>query len=65
MILADGFAVGGSNGYELDDGLENGDYPFISTLRENGFDVILLGFNERSASVLDNADAAIDRATPG
>ncbi|MFD9654874.1 esterase/lipase family protein [Streptomyces mirabilis] len=60
VILADGFAMGGSNGYELYDGLENGDYPFISTLRENGFDVILLGFNERSASILDNADVAIE-----
>ncbi|MFD9429841.1 esterase/lipase family protein [Streptomyces sp. NPDC060002] len=60
VILADGFAMGGSNGYELFDGLENGEYPFISTLRENGFDVILLGFNERSASILDNADVAIE-----
>ncbi|MFD3657959.1 esterase/lipase family protein [Streptomyces sp. NPDC058620] len=60
VILADGFAVGPSNGHVLYDGLENGEYPFISTLRENGFDVILLGFNERSASILDNADVAIE-----
>ncbi|MFD7003784.1 esterase/lipase family protein [Streptomyces mirabilis] len=60
VILADGFAMGGSNGHVLYDGLENGDYPFISTLRENGFDVILLGFNDRSASILDNADVAIE-----
>ncbi|MFE7930777.1 esterase/lipase family protein [Streptomyces sp. NPDC057456] len=60
VILADGFAMGPSNGAALYDGLEDGDYPFISTLRENGFDVILLGFNERSASILDNADVAIE-----
>jgi hypothetical protein len=60
VILADGFAMGGSNGHVLYDGLENGDYPFISTLRENGFDVVLLGFNDRSASILDNADVAIE-----
>ncbi|MFJ6757074.1 MULTISPECIES: esterase/lipase family protein [unclassified Streptomyces] len=60
VILADGFAMGGSNGHVLYDGLENGDYPFISTLRENGFDVILLGFDDRSASILDNADTAIE-----
>ncbi|MFF2206253.1 esterase/lipase family protein [Streptomyces sp. NPDC058145] len=60
VILADGFAMGGSNGYALYDGLEKGGYPFISALRENGFDVILLGFNERSASILDNADVAIE-----
>ncbi|MFF3607706.1 esterase/lipase family protein [Streptomyces sp. NPDC002463] len=52
--------MGGSNGHVLYDGLENGDYPFISTLRENGFDVVLLGFNDRSASILDNADVAIE-----
>jgi hypothetical protein len=60
VILADGFAMGGSNGHVLYDGLENGDYPFISTLRENGLDVVLLGFNDRSASILDNADVAIE-----
>ncbi|MFF4590606.1 esterase/lipase family protein [Streptomyces sp. NPDC001388] len=60
VILADGFAMGGSNGHVLYDGLENGDYPFISTLRENGFDVILLGFDDRSASILDNAGVAIE-----
>ncbi|MFE4616010.1 esterase/lipase family protein [Streptomyces sp. NPDC056747] len=60
VILADGFAMGGSNGHVLYDGLEKGDYPFISSLRENGFDVILLGFDDRSASILDNADVAIE-----
>ncbi|MFG2525969.1 esterase/lipase family protein [Streptomyces sp. NPDC048527] len=60
VILADGFAMGGSSGHVLYDGLENGDYRFISTLRENGFDVILLGFDNRSASIIDNAGVAIE-----
>ncbi|MFD9370050.1 esterase/lipase family protein [Streptomyces sp. NPDC060020] len=60
VILADGFAMGASNGHVLYDGLENGDYPFISSLRESGLDVVLLGFNDRSASILDNADVAIE-----
>ncbi|MEU7296750.1 hypothetical protein AB0A76_26700 [Streptomyces exfoliatus] len=56
MILSDGFAPEGTNVDNLYDGLENGDYPFISTLRQAGFDVILLGFDNR-VSILDNADA--------
>ncbi|WP_406200327.1 hypothetical protein OG920_38085 [Streptomyces europaeiscabiei] len=59
VILADGFAPEGTNVDNLYDGLENGEYPFISTLRQAGFDVILLGFADRTASVLDNAEVAI------
>ncbi|MGW6021606.1 esterase/lipase family protein [Streptomyces sp. NPDC055099] len=58
VILADGFNTGPS---ELDfswEILERGPYPFISKLRERGYDVVLLGFDERSASILDNAKAA-------
>ncbi|MEK8144340.1 hypothetical protein NKH18_28350 [Streptomyces sp. M10(2022)] len=51
---------GASNGQQLYAGLENGDYPFISTLRSNGFDVVLLGFTDRSASIIANADVAIE-----
>lgn len=60
VILADGFSIGPSEPTLLWEGLENGQYPFISSLRENGFDVILLGFDERSASILDNANVAIE-----
>ncbi|WP_405856187.1 putative lipase [Streptomyces sp. NBC_00090] len=60
VILADGFAPGKSDGNALYEGLENGEYPFISTLREAGFDVVLLGFADRTASILDNADVAIE-----
>ncbi|MFG2653292.1 esterase/lipase family protein [Streptomyces sp. NPDC048436] len=55
VLLADGFNTGPS---ELDyswEVLERGPYPFISELRRRGHDVVLLGFDERSASVLDNA----------
>ncbi|MER5896873.1 hypothetical protein [Streptomyces sp. NPDC001876] len=60
VILADGFSMGASKPEELYEGLENGQFPFITKLRDNGFDVVLLGFDERSASILDNADVAIE-----
>ncbi|MFF8960354.1 esterase/lipase family protein [Streptomyces sp. NPDC014894] len=60
VILADGFAPGGTNVDALYDGLENGEYPFVSTLRAAGFDVVLLGFADRTASVIDNAELAIE-----
>lgn len=58
VIIGDGFNSGPS---ELDfswEILERGPYPFISELRQRGYDVILLGFDERSASILDNAKTA-------
>ncbi|MGA4862233.1 lipase family protein [Streptomyces lavendulocolor] len=64
VIMADGFNLGRSKLDVLYHGLESG-YPFISELRRRGRDVILLGFEERSASILDNAraaEAAIHRA---
>ncbi|MGR4847541.1 esterase/lipase family protein [Streptomyces sp. LARHCF252] len=57
VIMADGFSLGRSKLDRLYHGLESG-YPFISELRRRGRDVILLGFDERSASILDNAQAA-------
>ncbi|WIX75537.1 hypothetical protein QRX50_28965 [Amycolatopsis carbonis] len=30
---------------------------FVSAMRENGFGPVLLGYDERSASILDNAKA--------
>ncbi|MGW2616193.1 esterase/lipase family protein [Streptomyces sp. NPDC001500] len=58
VIMADGFNLGRSELDKLYQGLEGG-YPFISELRRRGRDVILLGFEERSASILDNAEAAV------
>jgi hypothetical protein len=65
VIMADGFNSGPSTlGFSWT-GLELGDYPMISELRRRGRDAIVLGFAERSASILDNArtaEAAILRA---
>jgi len=58
VIMADGFNLGRSKLDWLYQGLEGGDFPFVSELRRRGRDVILLGFEERSASILDNARAA-------
>ncbi|MCF3130442.1 esterase/lipase family protein [Streptomyces olivochromogenes] len=57
VIMADGFNLGRSDLKWLYAGLDR-DYPFLSELRRRGRDVILLGFEERSASILDNAQAA-------
>ncbi|TXS42420.1 esterase/lipase family protein [Streptomyces sp. OR43] len=59
VIMADGFNLGRSKLDVLYQGLEGGgDFALISELRRRGRDVILLGFEERSASILDNAEAA-------
>ncbi|TCJ97558.1 esterase/lipase family protein [Nocardia alba] len=61
VILADGFSTGASDLAELWAGLEeNGDYRFISELHATGRDVIILGYHNRAASILDNADTAIE-----
>ncbi|MEV5201615.1 hypothetical protein [Streptomyces sp. NPDC053720] len=59
VIMADGFNLGRSKLDVLYQGLETGNFPFISELRRRGRDVILLGFEERSASILDNAEAVM------
>jgi pimeloyl-ACP methyl ester carboxylesterase len=58
VILADGFGFGASDPDELWDGLENQDFPFISTLRNNGYDLILIGYDQRNRKIQDNAEAA-------
>ncbi|MFF2141741.1 esterase/lipase family protein [Kitasatospora sp. NPDC058190] len=58
VIMADGFNLGKSDLRWLAEGLD-ADYPLMTQLRQRGRDVILLGFEERSASILDNAEAAI------
>lgn len=59
VILADGFNTGPSTLAFSWAGLELSGFPLISELRNRGRDVILLGFQERSASILDNAQAAM------
>ncbi|MFB7510125.1 esterase/lipase family protein [Streptomyces broussonetiae] len=60
VIMADGFNLGRSDLNWLYVGLNGADggYPLLDQLRRRGRDVILLGFEERTASVLDNARAA-------
>ncbi|MFD5780248.1 esterase/lipase family protein [Streptomyces sp. NPDC058220] len=59
VLLADGFNLGPTDHDWLWAGLENGQFPFISRLRARGRTVVLLGFDERSASILDNAQTMI------
>ncbi|MGW3913197.1 esterase/lipase family protein [Streptomyces sp. NPDC005070] len=56
VVLADGFNLGPSDFDWLWDGLENGEFPFISRLRQRGRTLILVGFDERSESILRNAE---------
>ncbi|MFE9636724.1 esterase/lipase family protein [Streptomyces sp. NPDC006463] len=61
VILSDGFSSGSSNLDQLWHGLEeNGDYRFVSELHAAGRDVIILGYDDRTASITDNADTAIE-----
>ncbi|MCX4725686.1 triacylglycerol lipase [Streptomyces sp. NBC_01306] len=60
FILADGFNSGPSERDPLWNHFDNGAYAFLTELRNRGTDVVLLGFDERSASILDNARIAAD-----
>ncbi|MFE1925031.1 esterase/lipase family protein [Streptomyces asoensis] len=66
VIMADGFNLGRSELDKLYQGLEGGEFPLVSELRRRNRDVILVGFEERSASIMTNAEtatAAIMRAS--
>ena len=56
VILTDGFAGVPSNLDVLYDGLNRGAYPFITELTNRGHDFILVGYNDRTASILANAE---------
>jgi hypothetical protein len=58
VILADGFFLGASKVDDFWYGV-NGDFPFAEELRKRGQDVILLGYDNRAASILDNAEVAL------
>ncbi|MBD3575557.1 hypothetical protein ICJ52_04795 [Streptomyces sp. KD18] len=58
VIIADGFSLGKSNLKWLHSGLDR-DFPFLTELRSQGRDAILVGYEERSASMLDNAEAVM------
>lgn len=56
VVLADGFNLGPTDFDRLWDGLENGRFPFVSELRRRGRTLILVGFDERSESIIRNAE---------
>ncbi|WP_234003848.1 triacylglycerol lipase [Nocardiopsis sp. SBT366] len=56
VILSDGFESGPSDLDRLWGGLERGDYAFITELRRRGHDLVLVGYDDRSASILRNAE---------
>ncbi|MGW1143703.1 esterase/lipase family protein [Streptomyces sp. NPDC002454] len=61
VILSDGFSGGSSNLDQLWNGLEeNGEFRFVSELHATGRDVIVLGYDDRTASITENADTVID-----
>jgi hypothetical protein len=64
VIVADGFGFASSDPDELWYGLDGQAYPFFTKLRDNGFDVVLVGYDQRSRRIQDNAEtvtAAIAR----
>ncbi|MEV0774537.1 hypothetical protein [Streptomyces sp. NPDC050428] len=56
VVLADGFNLGPSDFDQLWDGLDRGQFPFISGLLAQGRTLVLVGFTERSDSILTNAE---------
>ncbi|CAM5475491.1 Alpha/beta hydrolase OS=Streptomyces microflavus OX=1919 GN=Smic_47850 PE=4 SV=1 [Streptomyces microflavus] len=58
VLMADGFNLGRSDLDALYLGLEE-NFPLITSLKQRGHDVILLGYDDRGASILDNAQTAI------
>ncbi|MFH8464222.1 esterase/lipase family protein [Streptomyces sp. NPDC017991] len=59
VLMADGFSTGPSDLGFTWENLEYGPYPLLSELRRRGRDVVLIGYHERSASILQNAEAVI------
>ena len=58
VILSDGFNAGESNFDEFWHGINGKRFAFANELRQRGYDLILLGYKERSASILENAEVA-------
>ena len=58
VILSDGFSGKPSSLTELWTGLEDGEFGFVSALRERGNDLILLGYTDRTRPILENATIA-------
>ncbi|MFC9085766.1 lipase family alpha/beta hydrolase [Nocardiopsis dassonvillei] len=63
VLIADGFSVGPSDLGFTWDNLEYGPYPLLGEMRRRGRDVVLVGYHERSASILQNAEAVMAAVT--
>ncbi|WP_405703357.1 esterase/lipase family protein [Streptomyces sp. NBC_00069] len=59
VIMADGFNLGRSDLQWLAQGLDGGEYKFLSALRKQGRTVILVGFDERTAPIQKNAETVM------
>ncbi|MEV0636985.1 thioesterase domain-containing protein [Streptomyces sp. NPDC050619] len=59
VLMADGFSTGPSDLGFTWEHLEYGPYPLLSELRRRGRDVVLVGYHERSASILQNAETVM------
>jgi len=60
VILSDGFHQGGTDLNEIWDGLERRKFAFPTNLRSRGFDLLILGYDDCTASILDNTRAATE-----
>ncbi|MEV7870036.1 hypothetical protein AB0P17_29000 [Streptomyces sp. NPDC088124] len=58
VLLSDGFETGPSSPDALWEGLERKDFAFIGELRRQRRDLVLIGYEDRSASLLRNAEVA-------
>ncbi|MGW5101651.1 esterase/lipase family protein [Streptomyces sp. NPDC004100] len=58
VVMADGFSLGPSDLSWLHAHLDQGAFPLLTELRRRGRDAVLIGYDERSASLLDNAQTA-------
>ncbi|MFB6530390.1 esterase/lipase family protein [Streptomyces sp. NPDC056399] len=63
VLMADGFSTGPSDLAFTWEQLEHGPFPLVSELRRRGRDVVLVGYHERSASILTNAEAVMAAVT--
>lgn len=59
VIMADGFNLGRSDLQWLAQGLDGGEYKFLTALRKLGRTVILVGFDERTSPIQTNAETMI------
>ncbi|MFE5907514.1 esterase/lipase family protein [Streptomyces wedmorensis] len=63
VLMADGFSTGPTDLSLTWEQLEYGPFPLLSELRRRGRDVVLVGYHERSASILQNAEAVMAAVT--